>query len=91
MRSTGMAGAGRSGAMIFGLIVLSGLVSISVGLQYAAIFYAVAGSILLIKESYRWLVAVATGLIVSAFVFGLAGRVMAILWPKPFLLEWLSG
>ena len=91
MRSTGMAGAGRSGAIIFGLIVLSGLVSISVGLQYAAIFYAVAGSILLIKERYRWLVAVATGLIVSAFVLGLAGRVMAILWPKPLLLEWLSG
>ena len=91
MRSTGMAGAGRSAALILGLIVLFGLVSISVGLQYAAVFYAVAGSIVLIKERYRWVMAVATGLIVSAFVFGLAGEVMAIIWPKPLLMEWLSG
>ena len=81
MRSAGMAGSGRSGSIIFVLIVMFAFVSMTVGMKYAAVAYAVASSMTLLAGDSRNRVRMAslTGVIVAAFVFGLADRVMHVM------------
>lgn len=92
MRSKGMAGSGRSGLIIFGLFVMFTLVSMTVGMKYAAVTYSVISSMTLlggnISANNRIRIAVFTGLIVSAFVFGLADQVMHVIWPDPIITDW---
>ena len=64
------------------------VVSMTVGMKYAAVAYSVLSSLTLLSGNNRVRIAAFTGLIVSVFVFGLADQVMHVIWPEPILTNW---
>jgi hypothetical protein len=91
MRSSGVEGSKRTGAVLLGLIALFLLLSAFWGLQYASIVFAVLCAAALVSTKRRWSPALAAGSIIGAMVFIVFDYLMAIIWPEPFLLTWMSS
>jgi TctA family transporter len=91
MRSSGVEGSKRTGAVLLGLIALFLLLSAFWGLQYASIVFAVLCAAALMSTKRRWPPALAAGSIIGAMVFIVFDYLMAIIWPEAFLLTWISG
>ena len=89
MVSRGADGASRRVQIIAGLFVMFFLVTLSFGLQYAAIAWAAVTPLVLMKSKTKWIaVAVAVGFVLL-FVMFFANYLMGIIWPEPAFQTWL--
>lgn len=90
MRSTGMEGS-RNTALIFAAVLLMlWFLSGTIGLKYAAVIMALVGpgAIMRNRTGYAGGVVVAFAVLLINLVF--FDRVMAVLWPKAFILDFLG-
>lgn len=90
MRSTEMEGAGRSGLMIVSLVVLFFLLAGTIGLQWASVIFSTLGPIVFLEGRLRWVSAAVSGGFVFVFSQFVMYRVLGVLWPEPFILQWLG-
>lgn len=90
MRSLGMAGAKRAGLVVAAVVVLFLLISLLVGIQYAAVVLAAVGPMLVLKGKIRWVSGLVCGVFVAAFAWGVMQNVVGVLWPQPILGTWLQ-
>ena len=81
----------KTAAILTGLIALLLLLSLVIGLKYAAIVFSVSCAGILMSVRRRWIPALVAGGIMAAVTFGVFDYLMAIVWPEPWLLAWLQG
>jgi hypothetical protein len=91
MRSTHVEGARRTAGILAGLIALLLLLSALIGLKYSAIAFAALSAGILVSAKRRWVPAVIAGGIISVVAFVVFDRLMAVLWPEPWLWIWIRG
>lgn len=91
MVSSDLPGSTRAGAALFWLFSLFVLISISIGMRYAAIVFAFASPIVLMEGKSRFLVCMLSASIVAVFTFFVADSLMAVIWPEPILGHWLGS
>ena len=89
MRSRAIEGAKHNALILAGLLALLLLLSMIIGLQYAAMVFAVLCAVSLTQSRRRWLWGFVTGSIVAAMTLGLLDRLMAVIWPEPIIWTWL--
>jgi hypothetical protein len=90
MRSTEMDGALRSGLMIAGMFGLFFLLSGFIGIQYAAVVFSTLGPIFFLEGRLRWISALISGGFVFLFSEFVMFRILGVLWPDPYILDWLG-
>jgi TctA family transporter len=90
MRSTEMEGSGRSAMMIAGMILGFFVVAGFIGIQWASVLFSTVGPILFLQGRMRWISSVISGGFVYIFSEFLMFRVLGIIWPDPFILQWLG-
>lgn len=90
MRSTEMEGAMRSGMMILAVIALFFLLAGTIGLQWASVVFSTIGPIFFLEGRLRWISALISGGFVFVFSEFVMFRVLGIIWPDPFLLQWFG-
>ncbi|HSS64170.1 MAG TPA: tripartite tricarboxylate transporter TctB family protein, partial [Gammaproteobacteria bacterium] len=91
MQSAAVEGRGRSAMVLFGLIALFLVLSVCIGLQYAAIVLAAAAPLPLMTGSRRWAWGILSGGIIALLVAVLFDRMLHVIWPEPLLWAWLKG
>jgi TctA family transporter len=90
MRSTGMAGSVRAAWVIAGLFSMFILLAGIIGLQYASVVFATIGPLLFLEGRIRWTSGLISGGWVFVFSEFIMFRVLGVIWPDPFILEWLG-
>ena len=90
MRSTGMAGSVRAGTMIAGLFAMFLFLAGIIGLQFASVIFATVGPPLFLQGRVRWISGIISGGWVYAFSEFIMFRILGVIWPDPFILEWLG-
>src|SRR5918996_2897198 len=88
MRSSGMEGATRAGWLVAGLFVLFLSLMATIGVDNAAIAFAVLMPLLFLSGWQHWFTAVATGGIIATWTYGFMTYFMAVIWPEPVLAGW---
>ena len=88
--SGGEPGARGAAFRTLGLFALLLLVGVTVGLKWGALAFALAAPPALLRGPARWLVALLTAAIVWIFIYVFLDNVLYVLYPKPFLTEWLA-
>ena len=91
MRSRAIEGAKHNALILAGLLALLLLLSMIIGLQYAAMVFAVLCAVSLTQSRRRWLWGFVTGSIVAAMTLGLLDRLMAVIWPEPIIWTWFRS
>jgi TctA family transporter len=91
MRSGGMEGSKRAGVLLLDLFVLFFFLAAMVGMDNAAIAFAVLMPVLFLPGRRRWFTAAITGGILTLWTYGFMNYFMAVLWPEPVLGQWLLG
>jgi putative tricarboxylic transport membrane protein len=91
MRSSGMEGSRRAGVWLLDLFVLFFFLAVTVGLDNAAIAFAVLMPVIFLSGRQRWFTAVVTGGIITLWTYGFMTQFMAVLWPEPVFGQWLLG
>ncbi len=89
--SGGMEGARGAALRMLGLFVLFLLVGTTVGLKWGALAFALAGPVLLLRGHGRWLMALIAAAGVWLFIAIFLDRVLYVIYPEPFIREWLTG
>lgn len=89
--STDIEGARAAALKIFGLFALFILVGTTLGLKWAALSFAVVGPIWLLAGFRRFTFALVCALFVFAFVFVVLDNVLFVIYPTPFIWEWLAS
>lgn len=90
MRSTGMDGSVRSGMTIAALFAMFIFLAGIIGLQFASVVFATVGPLLFLEGRIRWTSAFISGSWVFVFSEFIMFRVLGVIWPDPFILEWLG-
>ncbi len=88
--SAGAEGARDASLKLVALFALLILVGVTVGLQYGAIAFAAAGPIALLRGAGKWPLAALSAAIVYAFIFIFLNNILFVIYPTPFLSEWLA-
>lgn len=91
MLSAGMEGRSRSGAILLTLIALFILLSVSIGLEYAAIVLAAVIPAALMTGRKPWAWGFLTGGIIAVFAYVVFDEMMDVIWPEPVLWNWLRS
>ena len=91
MRSTNVEGAGRTAWILAALITLLLFLSVLIGLKFSAIAFAALSAGTLVSAKRRWVPAVVAGGIISGVTIIVFDRLMAVLWPEPWLWIWIRG
>jgi TctA family transporter len=92
MRSLAIPGAGKSALIITGFVGLLILLSMTIGLKYASIIFAVLFPIVMMEKGKgRWIASVTAGLLVAVIAIGLLDEYMGVFWPDPILGRWIVG
>lgn len=89
--STDIEGARAAALKIFGLFTLFILVGTTLGLKWAALSFAVVGPIWLLAGFRRFTFALVCALFVFAFVLVVLDNVLFVIYPTPFIWEWLAS
>ena len=89
MLSTGMEGARAASYKLIGLFVLFLLVGTTAGLKWGALAFAVGGPLAMLSGLGKWPLALVSGGVVFVFIFVLLDNVLFVIYPEPFLLNWL--
>jgi len=89
MRSTHVEGARKTAGILAGLITVLLLLSALIGLKYSAIVFAALTAGILVSAKRRWVPPVVAGGIISVVTFVVFDRLMAVLWPEPWLWIWI--
>ena len=93
IRSRGMAGA-RSAGMIF-IVMLAGMLLIAgffeQGLKWGSVFIATLGPMVMMQNRTGVIGGVISGAIILVLVMVFFDFLVAIIWPPPFILEWLQA
>ena len=93
IRSRGMAGA-RSAGMIF-IVMLAGMLLIAgffqEGLKWGSVFIATLGPMVMMQNRTGVIGGVISGAIILVLVMVFFDFLVAIIWPPPFLLDWLQA
>ena len=93
IRSRGMAGA-RSAGMIF-IVMLAGMLLIAgffeEGLKWGSVFIATLGPMVMMQNRTGVIGGVISGAIILVLVMIFFDFLVALIWPQPFLLEWLQA
>ena len=92
IRSRGMAGA-RSAGMIF-IVMLAGMLLIAgffeEGLKWGSVFIATLGPMVMMQNRTGVIGGVISGAIILVLVMIFFDFLVALIWPQPFLREWLE-
>ena len=89
--SSGMEGARGAALRMLGLFALFLLVGTTVGLKWAALAFALAGPVVLLRGHGRWLMALVAAAVVGLFIAIFLDRILYIIYPEPFIREWFTG
>ena len=89
--SSGEEGARGAAVRMLGLFALFLLIGTTVGLRWGALAFALAGPVVLLRGHGRWLMALITAALVGLFIATFLDRVLYVVYPTPFLREWLTG
>ena len=89
--SAGVEGARPAAFKLVGLFVLLVLVGSTVGLKWGTLAFALAGPIVLLQGAGRWPLALLSTAIVYAFMFIFLDNVLFVIYPRPFIGEWLDA
>ncbi len=90
MQSAGVEGRTQSALILFGLIAFFLVLSVCIGLQYAAIVFAATAPLPLMTGRRRWAWGILTGGIIALLVAVLFDRMLHIIWPEPLLWGWFN-
>lgn len=91
MRSTGMAGMRSAALIVVGLLATFVVLAMIVGLQFASIFLALMGPVLLLSGRLRWIGGALAGVVVAIFSYVLLDYLMAVIWPQPIIWTWVQS
>ena len=61
----------------------------TVGLKWGALAFGVGGPLVMLAGLGKWPLALVSGGIVFVFIFVLLDNVLFVIYPEPFLLNWL--
>ncbi len=93
IRSRGMAGA-RAAGLIF-LVMLAGMLLITgffeEGLKWGSVFIATLGPMVMMQNRTGVIGGVISGAIILVLVMIFFDFLVALIWPQPFLLDWLQA
>ena len=87
--SAGAEGARKAGFKLLGLFTLFVLVGTTIGLKYGALAFAFAGPMILLRGYARLPLALLSTAFVFAFIFIFLDNVLFVIYPRPFITEWL--
>jgi len=91
MLSAGVEGSRHAAAMIVASLVGFSVLSLIVGMQYAAIVLAaVIPAIFMTDKQHAWRWCAVTGGILCLLVFGLFDVLLNIVWPEPWLAHFFQ-
>lgn len=85
MRSSGMAGARRTGALLFGIIAVFVALIFLIGIKYATMIFPLGPTLLFLEGRTRWIGAAIAVSFVVAFNLIVMDYVMAVIWPEPLI------
>jgi hypothetical protein len=91
LRSVAVPGAGKTAALIGGFIALLLLLSVTIGLQYAVIAFAVSFPLVMSDGRMRWIASASAGTLVAVISLWLLDHYMGVLWPQAVFAEWISA
>jgi TctA family transporter len=91
MRSIGAEGAGRTGALLAGLLGLFVLVSMLAGFRYGSMAFAFMLPLVMMQGKMRWIGAVIGVSLVGGFTVVVLDRLAAVAWPEPVLWSWIQS
>ncbi len=89
MLSEGMEGRARSAAILIGLILLFILLSMLIGMEWAAITLAAVSPATMMTGKRPWAWGLLTGGLIALFAFVVFDEMMDVIWPDPILWDWL--
>ena len=87
--STGVEGSRHAAYKVAGVFALFLLLGATVHLRTAAIAFGVLAPLILLRGPGRWPLAAVTGGLVFLFAFIVLDNVLYVIWPEPFITEWL--
>lgn len=90
MTSTHLEGAGRTALVMMGLLAMFLLIGTTVGMKWGAVAFGAAVPIVFLGGLGRWPLAALTSGLVYLFVYVVLDNVLFILWPEPFIGNWLA-
>lgn len=85
MRSSGMAGARRTGALLFGIIGVFVALIFLIGIKYATMIFPLGPTLLFLEGRTRWIGAAIAVAFVVAFNLVVMDYIMAVIWPEPLI------
>ena len=85
MRSSGMAGARRTGALLFGIIGVFVALIFLIGIKYATMIFPLGPTLLFLEGRTRWIGAAIAVAFVVAFNLIVMDYIMAVIWPEPLI------
>ena len=85
MRSSGMAGARRTGALLFGIIGVFVALIFLIGIKYATMIFPLGPTLLFLEGRTRWIGATIAVAFVVAFNLIVMDYIMAVIWPEPLI------
>jgi TctA family transporter len=91
MLSSGVEGARSASYRLVGLFAVFLLVGTTAGLKWGALAFAVGGPLVMLSGRGKWPLALVSGSIVWLFIYVVLDYVLFVIYPKPFLLDWLRG
>lgn len=89
MLSEGMEGRNRSALILFGLIVMFILLSMLIGMEWAAITLAAVAPAAMMTGKRPWAWGFMTGGMIALFAFIVFDEMMDVIWPEPILWGWI--
>jgi hypothetical protein len=89
LRSLGEPEAMRNAAIMLASLGLFLLVTLTFGLQYAAVLFAGGFPLIAMKGRARVVTSIVGVVLVSLMAFGLLDYYMGVYWPEPYIGEWL--
>ena len=91
MLSEGMEGRTRYALILFALIIMFILLSMLVGMEYAAITLAAVAPAAMMTGKRPWAWGLLTGGLIAAFAFVVFDEMMDVIWPEPILWTWIQS
>jgi hypothetical protein len=91
MMSPQLQGARGTALVMAGLLSAFLLIGTTVGMKWGAIAFALAVPIVLLRGLGRWPLALLTGGLVYLFVYIVLDNVLFVIWPEPFVGDWLKA